>query len=96
MVTDSVIPATFVQPWYVLGPGRSWPVVLKPLYALARAFPPTRENAVRLALVTLEQMTQTLTWAAENPPPTVQVFEPPQIKFGGKLTANYQPTAASA
>ena len=96
MVTNFVIPATFVRPWYVLGPGRSWPVVLKPFYTLARAFPPTRENAVRLALVTLEQMTQTLAWAVENPPLTVQVFEPPQFKLGGKLTANYQPTAASA
>src|SRR5271169_1982284 len=96
MVTDSVILATFVRPWYVLGPGRSWPIVLKPFYAWARAVPQTRENAVRLALVTLEQMTQTLAWAVENPPLTVQVFEPPQIKLGGKLTANYQSTAASA
>ena len=36
MVTESGIPATFVRPWYVLGPGRSWPVLLKPFYALAR------------------------------------------------------------
>ena len=96
MITESGIPATFVRPWYVLGPGRSWPVLLKPFYALARAYPPTRDGAIRLALVTLEQMTQTLASAVENPPETVQVFEPPQIKLGGKTTAGWQATTASA
>jgi hypothetical protein len=28
MVIESGTPATFVRPWYVLGPGRSWPIVL--------------------------------------------------------------------
>jgi len=88
MVLASGIPASFVRPWYVLGPGRRWPVVLKPLYALARAFPLTREGATRLALVTLEQMTQTLAWAVENPPERLQIFEPPQIKLGGEWKAN--------
>ena len=92
IVTESGILATFVRPWYVLGPGRSWPVLLKPFYALARAYPPTREGAIRLALVTLEQMTQTLATAVENPPETLQVFEPPQIKLGGRLTQSVQPT----
>jgi hypothetical protein len=49
----------------------------------------------RLALVTLEQMTQTLAWAVENPPQQLQVFEPPQIKLGESLAANRQPTAAA-
>ena len=89
MVTESGIPASFVRPWYVLGPGRRWPVVLKPFYALARAYPPTREGAIRLALVTLEQMTQTLAWAVENPPERLQIFEPPQIKQGGQWKANW-------
>jgi uncharacterized protein YbjT (DUF2867 family) len=96
MVTDSGIPATFVRPWYVLGPGRSWPVLLKPFYALARAYPPTRDGAIRLDLVTLEQMTQTLAAAVENPPETLQLFEPPQIKLGGKTAAAWEPRAASA
>ncbi len=87
MVLDSGIPATFVRPWYVLGPGRSWPVVLKPFYALARAFPPTRDGANRLALVTLDQMAQTLACAVEHPPERLQVFEPPQIKSGGMPAA---------
>ncbi|HVP55993.1 MAG TPA: NAD(P)H-binding protein [Candidatus Eisenbacteria bacterium] len=96
LVIGSGIPATFVRPWYVLGPGRSWPVVLTPFYALARALPATREGANRLALVTLEQMTQTLAWAVENPSETLQVFEPPQIKSGGKPAQRRRPAAASA
>jgi nucleoside-diphosphate-sugar epimerase len=90
MVLDTEIPATFVRPWYVLGPGRQWALVLQPFYALARAFPPTREGAIRLALVTLKQMTQTLAWAVENPPARLQVFEPPQIKLGGQASARQQ------
>lgn len=50
MITDAEIPATFVRPWYVLGPGRSWPVVLKPFYALALLYPSTRESVLRLPL----------------------------------------------
>ena len=96
MVTESGIPASFVRPWYVLGPGRRWPVILKPFYALAQAYPPTRESAIRLALVTLEQMTQTLAWAIENPPERLQIFEPPQIKQGGQWKANWPQRVASA
>jgi len=96
MVLDSGILATFVRPWYVLGPGRRWPLVLQPFYALARAFPPTREGATRLALVTIEQMTQTLAYAVESPPATLQVFEPPQIKLGGKRVTNHSPANAPA
>lgn len=88
MIIESGIPASFVRPWYVLGQGRRWPVLLKPFYAMARAYPPTRERAIRLGLVTLEQMTQTLAWAVENPPVRQQVLEPPQIKLGGEWTAS--------
>jgi uncharacterized protein YbjT (DUF2867 family) len=95
MIIESGIPASFVRPWYVLGPGRSWPVILKPFYALARMFPSTREGANRLALVTLEQMTQTLAWAVENPAQRLQIFEPPQIKQGGQVAGNRQPMMAS-
>jgi len=82
MIIESGIPASFVRPWYVLGPGRSWPAILQPFYALARMLPSTREGANRLGLVTLEQMTQTLTWAVENPAQRLQIFETPQIKQG--------------
>lgn len=95
MVMDSEIPASFVRPWYVLGPGRRWPVALLPFYSLARLFPATRNWANRLGLVTLEQMTQTLAWAVEHPPASLQVFEPPQIKLGGKLQTWGQASVAA-
>ncbi len=82
LITESGIAATFVRPWYVLGPGHRWPTLLIPLYALARLYPPTRASAVRLALVTLEQMVRALTWAVENPAEDLRVLEPLQIKRG--------------
>lgn len=67
-VSATGIAHTFVRPWYVLGPGHYWPYALVPLYALARMFPPTREQAVRLGLVTLRQMVAALVAAVETPP----------------------------
>lgn len=65
-VASTGIPHTFVRPWYVLGPGHRWPWLLVPLYALARLFPPTRDQAVRLGLVTLDQMVWALVAAVET------------------------------
>ena len=59
--------ATILRPWYVLGPGHRWPYLLVPMYKMAELFPKTREGALRLGLVTLEQMTTALTFAVENP-----------------------------
>lgn len=56
---------TFLRPWYVLGPGRQWPLILVPLYKLMEAL--GSESAVRLGLVTLPEMIGTLVWAIENP-----------------------------
>jgi uncharacterized protein YbjT (DUF2867 family) len=82
LLRESGKAATFVRPWYVLGPGRRWPLLLVPMYALARLLPATRDGAERLGLVTVEQMTQTLAWAVENPPEEIRVLEPPQIRRG--------------
>jgi uncharacterized protein YbjT (DUF2867 family) len=67
-VRDAAITATVLRPWYVVGPGHRWPLLLVPLYALAEVFPSTRETALRLGLVTLAQMVAALARAAENPP----------------------------
>jgi len=34
--------ATILRPWYVLGPGHRWPVLLKPLYVMLELLPSTR------------------------------------------------------
>lgn len=82
LIIQSGLAATFVRPWYVLGPGHRWPTALIPLYALARLYPGTRAGAERLALVTLAQMVRTLVWTVENPTDGVRVLEPRQIKRG--------------
>ena len=80
----SGLTATVLRPWYVLGPGHRWPVVLAPLYALARLLPATRESAERLGLVTLAQMIAALVRAIEEPPEagTTRVVDVPAIRRG--------------
>jgi uncharacterized protein YbjT (DUF2867 family) len=85
LITQAGLHATFIRPWYVLGPGRRWPLALVPLYAMARLLPPTRQGAIRLGLVTREQMVRTLVWAVENPADGIRVFEPQEIRHGGPL-----------
>ena len=74
--------ATVLRPWYVLGPGHWWPVLLSPLYAMANLIPAMRAGAQRLGLVTLEQMTNALVNAIEQPPHagSCKVVEVPQIR----------------
>jgi len=96
LIRESGMTATFVRPWYVLGPGRRWPLLLVPMYALARLVPATRDGAERLGLVTVEQMTQTLAWAAENPPEGIRILEPPQIRTGFGEPTMVRSQAASA
>jgi uncharacterized protein YbjT (DUF2867 family) len=68
MIRAAGLTATVLRPWYVLGPGHRWPLLLVPFYALARAIPRTRDGAIRLGLVTIDQMIAALVCAVENPP----------------------------
>lgn len=81
-MTDAGLPATFVRPWYVLGPGHRWPLALIPLYWVAERVPATRAQARRLGLVSLSQMIRTLVDCVENPPPVgpPRVIDVPQIR----------------
>jgi uncharacterized protein YbjT (DUF2867 family) len=74
------IDATFLRPWYVLGPGHRWPYLLLPIYAIMRMLPATRASAERLGLVTLAQMTRALVNAVENPPQGVRIIDVSQIR----------------
>jgi uncharacterized protein YbjT (DUF2867 family) len=76
----SGLSATILRPWYVLGPGRRWPLVLLPAYWLLGALPGTRESARRLGLVTRAQMIATLALAVERPAAGVRVLEVPDIR----------------
>jgi uncharacterized protein YbjT (DUF2867 family) len=74
--------ATIVRPWYVLGPGRRWPLALLPIYWVLQALPPTRKGAQRLGLVTLNQMAATLASAVDHPAAGVRIVDVPGIRRG--------------
>jgi uncharacterized protein YbjT (DUF2867 family) len=76
----SGLDATIFRPWYVLGPGHWWPYALVPAYWLAERFPPTREAARRLGLVTVGEMVRALVAAVENPASGVRVVDVPPIR----------------
>ncbi|HEY7682247.1 MAG TPA: NAD(P)H-binding protein [Gemmatimonadales bacterium] len=80
LIRESGLSATMIRPWYVLGPGHWWPVVLVPGYWLASLFPSSRDTARRLGLVTVGQMLRALVWAVEHPADGIQLLEVPQIR----------------
>lgn len=82
MIRESSLQATILRPWYVLGPGHRWPQALIPAYWLMEQFPSTREGALRLGLVTLEQMLHALVGAVENPCIGVRILGVPEIRRG--------------
>jgi uncharacterized protein YbjT (DUF2867 family) len=79
-VRASGMKATFVRPWYVLGPGHRWPYALVPLYWIAELLPGTRESARRLGLITIAQMLNALVWAVDNPPEDVRILDVPKMR----------------
>jgi len=81
LVRATGIAATLLRPWYVLGPGRYWPCLLMPFYALFRMLPATRAHALRLGLVTREAMVAALLGAVAAPPASgVRIVDVPAIR----------------
>ncbi len=72
--------ATVLRPWYVLGPGRLWPLALLPLYWMAEQLEATRGGAQRLGLLWREDMIGALVWAVENPVRGVRLLDVPAIR----------------
>lgn len=81
LIRQSGIPATVLRPWYVVGPGHRWALALTPLYGIAKLFPPTRDGATRLGLVTLDQMVAAFIAAVESPPREgMRIVDVPEIR----------------
>src|ERR1043166_103579 len=80
MIRESGMRATFVRPWYVLGPGHRWAYVLLPFYWICERLPGTKESARRLGLITIAQMLDALVWAVENPAEDVRILDVPKIR----------------
>jgi uncharacterized protein YbjT (DUF2867 family) len=85
--------ATILRPWYVLGPGHRWPYALIPFYWLLEQVPSTREGAMRLGLVTHDQMVRALERAVETPVEGVRIVDVSAIRGAEMATAAH--TAAA-
>jgi len=79
-IRSSGMKATFVRPWYVLGPGHWWPYALVPFYWIAELLPATRESARRLGLMSISQMLNALVWAVEHPAENIRILDVPAIR----------------
>jgi uncharacterized protein YbjT (DUF2867 family) len=85
LLRGSGMNATFIRPWYVLGPGHWWPYAILPFYKVAELLPPTRESARRLGLVTISQMLTALVWSVDNPANGIRVLDVPKIRELSRL-----------
>lgn len=84
MIRAAGMNATFLRPWYVLGPGHWWPYAILPVFWVCAILPATREGARRLQPVTLGQMIAALIGAVESPATSVRIVEAPQIRAAGR------------
>lgn len=89
MIRVSGIPATFLRPWYVLGPGHVWAYALLPLYWVLERVPKTKGSAQRLGLITIDQMVSALLWAIENPPQEIRILAVPEIRRLGSSASRW-------
>ena len=71
---------TFIRPWYVLGPGHWWPVLLLPFYGIAYLVPSWKQKVRGMGLVTITQMISTLVSAVESEPEKKKIIEIAEIK----------------
>jgi uncharacterized protein YbjT (DUF2867 family) len=93
---ESGIASTVLRPWYVLGPGHRWPLVLVPLYRIAERVPSLRDGARRLGLVTHAQMLAALLDAVERPADDFRIMDVAEIRRAGTppVTSSPRPRAA--
>lgn len=75
--------STILRPWYVLGPGHRWLYALLPFYKVCEWLPFTRAGALRLGLVTLDQLIVALVEAVESPVQGTRIVSVPEIRSAG-------------
>jgi uncharacterized protein YbjT (DUF2867 family) len=80
LIRATGIPATFVRPWYVLGPGHWWPYAILPAYWIWGAFPSQRDTARRLYPVKLANVIRSIADAVDQPPNNLRILEAPQLR----------------
>lgn len=80
LIRESGMHATFVRPWYVLGPGHRWPYLILPLYWLWSLSPKSRDTARRLYPVKLRSVVRSIADAVDAPPNGVRIIEAPELR----------------
>jgi uncharacterized protein YbjT (DUF2867 family) len=88
MIEERHLKSTIFRPWYVLGPGHRWPYVLLPFYKVCEWIPFTRAAALRLGMVTIEQLILALVEAVESPAQGARVVGVPEIRSAGRQLAH--------
>lgn len=91
LITHTCIPSTIIRPWYVLGPGHWWPVLLLPFYGLATLFPASRTQAREQGLVTIGQMINALIYAVHNTAEGSVIYTVPDIRQIASQPLHWQP-----
>lgn len=79
-IINAGISATFIRPWYVIGPKHYWPLFLQPLFKILEIIPSTSQKAKALRLVYLQQMLKALMFAIENPVEGIRIIEIGEIR----------------
>jgi uncharacterized protein YbjT (DUF2867 family) len=80
LLRESGFAATFIRPWYVLGPGHRWPYALLPLYWIWAAFPAHRDTAARLYPVKLADVVRVIADSVDRVPNGVRIIEASEIR----------------
>jgi len=80
MIQERHLNSTILRPWYVLGPEHCWPYALLPFYKVCEWLPFTRAAALRLGLVTLDQLILALVEAVESPVQGARIVGVPEIR----------------
>ncbi|HMS66372.1 MAG TPA: NAD(P)H-binding protein [Ignavibacteria bacterium] len=80
LIRESGMNASFIRPWYVLGPGHYWPYLLIPFYKLFEFIPAAKTTALRLGLVKIDQIINCITYAVQNPPEGIYIYDVEKIK----------------
>jgi uncharacterized protein YbjT (DUF2867 family) len=79
LIRSLAINATFVRPWYVLGPGHRWPYLILPLYWMWMLSPKSRDTARRLYPVKLARVIAAIADSVDHPPDGVRIIEQPRF-----------------
>jgi uncharacterized protein YbjT (DUF2867 family) len=95
-IREAGLNATILRPWYVLGPGHRWPVMLTPLYRLAGSFSATREGAARLGFVSLDEIVNAIVSVTEDPAQGMRILEVPAIRSRGDALGQQATQASNA